>query len=228
MLWTKVPKRRFDILLDHLLLVPSYLYELDNMRYRWKHATSDLRELFHRAQDIEGSLKTWFKQSLHEELQNDEQGPLYQDMICEDDPIDYIGAYHLPPRIYKDWKFLEEISVFSAGMILTLSILRDVCVPPVPKSYNKQMVLHSPFVLSTIPLADKKWGSTSGPLSLIFPLKTIATLSPDPEQRMQAHNKLTRWDRGIGSGGSFEIPFVASGNLYELNELKGDESQEQT
>jgi len=192
MLWAKVPKRRFDILIDHFLLIPSYLYELDNMRYRRKCATSNLRELFYKAQDIESPLKTWFKQSLHEELKNDKQGQLYQDMLCEDDPIDYIGAYHLPLRIYKDWKYLEEISVLSAGMILTLTILCDVCVPPVPKSYNKRMVFHSAFVLSTIPLADKKWGSTSGPLSLIFPLKTVAMLSPDPEQRMQAHNKLAR------------------------------------
>jgi hypothetical protein len=218
---------RFDILLDHLILIPSYLYELDNMRYRRNCTTSNLRELFRKAQDTEGSLKTWYRHSLQEQLKNDERGSLYQDMLCENDPIDYIGAYHLPLHIYKDWKFLEEISVFSAGMILTLSILRDVCIPPVPKSYNKQMVLHSAFVLSTIPLAEKKWGSTSGPLCSILPLKTIATLSPDPDQVMQAHNKLTRWDRGIGSGGSFEIPFVASGNLYELHELKGGDSQEQ-
>jgi hypothetical protein len=90
------------------------------------------------------------------------------------------------------------------------------------------MVLHSAFVLSTIPLADKKWGSTSGPLSLVFPLKAIATLSPDLDQRMQAHNKLARWDRGIGSDGSFEIPSVASGNLYKLNETKGDVGREQS
>jgi hypothetical protein len=224
MLWTEVPKGRFDILFDHLLLIPGYLYELDNMRYSQRYATCNLQELFHKAQHIEVSLKTWFKDFLQEHLEKDEQGSLYQDMLCEDDVLDYMGAYHLPLRIYKNWTFLEEISVFSAGMILTLSILRDVCVPPVPKSYNMQMVLHSAFVLSTIPLADRKWGTTSGPLSLIFPLKTIATLSPDRDQKMQAYDKLARWDRGIGSGGSFEIPFVASGNLYELNDLTGSDS----
>jgi hypothetical protein len=91
----------------------------------------------------------------------------------------------------------EEICMFSAGMIFTLSIPRDACPLPVPESYNNQIVQHSNTVLSMVPQANEKSGKTNGSLSLLTPLESIAMLSPDIGQREYAAAKLAKWNKGV-------------------------------
>jgi hypothetical protein len=85
--------------------------------------------------------------------------------------------------MHRNGLVLEEICMFSAGMIFMLSILYDACLNPVPESYNNQIVQHSNTVLSVVPQAGEKSSKTNGSLSLLTPLESIAMLGPDIGQR---------------------------------------------
>jgi hypothetical protein len=76
---------------------------------------------------------------------------------------------------------------------------------------------HAGFILAIMPHIDQQWGATNGPIAVVLPLKLVATLSPDSGQREYARSKLANWDKGIGCGGYFQIPAIATGNLYKMD-----------
>jgi hypothetical protein len=64
-------KGRDDALLDSLILVPSYLYELDNMHSRLiTYTTADIERLYQKALSLKRSLDNWLAFYLHKDYKD--------------------------------------------------------------------------------------------------------------------------------------------------------------
>lgn len=210
-----IAKGRDDTLLDCLTLIPSYLYELDNMRSKQTtYTTADAENLYQKALSLKRSLEDWLVLYQHKD---DKDSGINRYL-----PLDSSGSHRI---MYYLWMHQDDISKdeiyhWTTGMMLTLSVLRDVCAPPSsPREYDNQIVQQAGFVLSIMPHIDRKWGTKNGPLALVLPLKTIAIVSPDSGQREYARKRLANWDKGIGCGGYFRVPVLATGNLYEMDSV---------
>src|SRR5277367_75261 len=188
-IFATIPKGRDDALLDSLLLIPNYLYELDNMRSKLTtYATADIERLYLKALSVKRSLDDWL--ALY--LPND-----YKDSgryLPTDSSRSHRTTYYL--WMHQDEISKDELYHFTTGMILTLSILRDTCPPLIiPGLYDNQIMQHAGFIQSIIPYIDRQWGNINGPITLVLPLKAIATLSPDLGQRVYARSRLANWDK---------------------------------
>jgi hypothetical protein len=203
-------KGRDDALIDNLLLVPSYLHELDNMRSKFiMYVAADIRRLYDRTLSLKRSLDDWLALYLHRDYKDSGK------YLPVDSSESHKTTYYL--WMHQDEISKDELYHFTTGMILTLSILRDTCEPSMaPGLYGDQIMQHSGFILTIMRHIDQQWGGNNGPITVVLPLKVIATLSPDSRQREYARSRLANWDKGIGCGGYFTVLSIVTGNLYEI------------
>lgn len=108
----------------------------------------DVQALYKKTLVIKHVLEKWFRNYAEEELRNSVKCVLYEEVLGEGESVNYVD--HSSACIYQGGIATIEVIMFVAGMVFTLSILRDVCPLPLREIYDRQTVRCSEVILYSV------------------------------------------------------------------------------
>ena len=204
------PKTPFDELIDILLQLPCCLPCRNDMK-RLHDDDPEIsevprRELVTTAQDILSSLDRFWEE-------NSEMDQSYDERIADALPAIEQNCALSAVIPFKNTFIASFISLYDAGNLIVWSYL--LAASRTPEKYHSKMKAHSASILCSVLYHETQSPSSEVSFAMIFPVKTVHSLTPSDSQKKMAADSLLMWGskKGLNDDSQDGAPWMPGTRL---------------